>query len=133
MKNENNNIDKEFTDIDKEKINKTYIIVGFLYLLVIILSIFLILGIKNQKDTVKDNISKDEQIEDELIDIEKKEQSEDELIDIEEEKQSVNHDNDIDNNHSNNLFKDVHSQIKDYNSKENETMEDARDLLDQVR
>ena len=49
-------IDEDFEDIDKDKMKKNYIIVGILYLLVIILSVLLILGIKNQKDTVKDKI-----------------------------------------------------------------------------
>lgn len=53
-------IDTEFTDIEKESKYKNYIIVGILYLIVVILSIFLIIGIKNQKDTVKENINNED-------------------------------------------------------------------------
>lgn len=51
------NIDNEFTDINKESKSKPYVIVGILYLLVIILSVILILGLKHQKDTINDSMS----------------------------------------------------------------------------
>lgn len=54
-----NTLDTEFVDINKESKYKDYIIVGILYVAVIILSIFLILGIKNQKDIVKNNIKEE--------------------------------------------------------------------------
>ena len=56
MDNKNSNIDNDFVDIAKENNNTIYIIVGILYFIVIILSIFLIIGVKNQKDVVEDNI-----------------------------------------------------------------------------
>lgn len=55
-KNKESNIDNEFTDINKESKSKPYIIVGILYLLVIILSILLIIGLKHQKDTINNSI-----------------------------------------------------------------------------
>ena len=56
-------IDTEFTDIDKESKYKDYIIVGILYFVVAILFVFLILGIKNQKDVVKNDIEENIQTE----------------------------------------------------------------------
>ena len=50
-------IDEEFLDIDKEEMKKNYIIISILYVIVIILSVLLILGLKNQKDIVKNNIN----------------------------------------------------------------------------
>lgn len=49
-------IDSDFADIDKDSMKKIYIIVGILYLVVVILSVLLVIGIKNQKDTIKDKI-----------------------------------------------------------------------------
>lgn len=54
MKNE---IDAEFTDINKESKYKVYVIVAILYVIVIILSILLVIGIKNQKDIVENNVN----------------------------------------------------------------------------
>lgn len=48
-------VDTEFADINKESKKKIYTIVGILYIIVIILSILLFVGIKNQKEVVKDN------------------------------------------------------------------------------
>ena len=53
-------IDTEFIDINKESKYKNYVIVGILYLIVIILSIFLIIGLKNQKEIVEENIPNQE-------------------------------------------------------------------------
>lgn len=50
------NTDSEFTDINKENPYKNYIIVGILYIIVIILSILLIIGIRNQRQMVENNI-----------------------------------------------------------------------------
>lgn len=54
-------IDEDFMDIDKESMKKNYIIIAILYLFVLILSILLFLGIKNQKATVKDKIDNKEE------------------------------------------------------------------------
>lgn len=51
----NNEVDKDFIDINQENKYKNYIIVGILYLLVIILVILLILGLKSQKNIVEHN------------------------------------------------------------------------------
>jgi len=59
----NDQIDTEFTDIEKESKYKNYIIVIILYIIVIMLSILLIYGIKNQKDELKDNINNEKNIE----------------------------------------------------------------------
>ena len=46
----------EFADIDKKSNNKNYIvIVVILYIVVIILIALLVLGLKNQKDTIINN------------------------------------------------------------------------------
>ena len=50
-------IDNEFIEIEKKDYRYVYIVVAFLYLIIIVLSIFLILGLKKQKDTVKNSIS----------------------------------------------------------------------------
>ncbi|MBR6690040.1 MAG: hypothetical protein IKL65_01755 [Bacilli bacterium] len=59
MKDDMNNIDKEFTDINEESKYKNYVIVIILYIIVILLTILLIIGIKNQKDVIETNIDKD--------------------------------------------------------------------------
>ena len=59
MEERNTEIDKDFSDIDEKNKYKDYIIVGILYILVIILSILFIIGIKNQKDVIKNNIKND--------------------------------------------------------------------------
>lgn len=59
-------IDSDFADINKEEMKKNYIIIGILYFVVIILSILLVLGIKNQKDTVKDKIDSDKETNDKV-------------------------------------------------------------------
>ena len=56
-------IDTEFTEINEENKNKTYIIVGILYGVIFILSIILVMGLKNQKDVVEDNINRQPQVE----------------------------------------------------------------------
>lgn len=48
-------VDTDFTDINKEKNYKSYIIVGILYVIAIILFILLIFGLKNQKNIVGNN------------------------------------------------------------------------------
>ena len=53
----NNEIDKDFADINEESESKNYIIVIILYVLVIILTILLIFGIKKQKDVVENNLN----------------------------------------------------------------------------
>ena len=116
---EKENIDKEFTDIDKGIENKNYIIVIILYVIVAILSVFLILGIKNQKDTVKDNINNEKPIEEtkENDDTKQKEQQ-------------------TDNNEtqdSNNIFDDARKEVDNFNSKQNEQMEDELNILNQLR
>ena len=50
-----NKVDNEFADINKDNAIKSYIIVGILYILVLILTIFLILGIQNQKEVIDNN------------------------------------------------------------------------------
>lgn len=67
-------IDSDFADINKEEMKKNYIIIGILYFVVIILSILLVIGIKNQKDTVKDKIDSDKEVNDK-VEEEKKEDS----------------------------------------------------------
>ena len=59
-------IDSDFSDINKEEMKKNYIIIAILYFVVIILSILLVLGIKNQKDTVKDKIDSNKEVNDKL-------------------------------------------------------------------
>ena len=115
---EKENVDKEFTDIDKENNNKNYIIVGILYVIVIILSIFLILGIKNQKDIVKDNINNEKKTQESLQNKsnETKEQQ-----------------NNTKTQDSNNLFDNAQSKVDEFDSRENEKIEDGLNLLDQVR
>ncbi|MBQ9071763.1 MAG: hypothetical protein IJY25_01210 [Bacilli bacterium] len=62
----NNDIDakdmaNDFADIDKKDTSKNYIvIVVILYILVISLTIFLVLGIKNQKKEIPNNIQNNE-------------------------------------------------------------------------
>lgn len=63
MDEKNIEIDKDFSDIDEKNKYKDYIIVGVLYILVIILSILFIIGIKNQKDVIKNNIKNDNDIQ----------------------------------------------------------------------
>ena len=58
-----NNVDTEFTDIDKENKYKDYIIVCILYVIVIILFILLILGVKNQREVIENNIEEEQTIE----------------------------------------------------------------------
>lgn len=120
MKNENKNIDTEFIDIVKENNNKSYIIVGILYVAIIILSVFLVLGIKNQKDVIKDNL-KEEKVEE---------------SNMEEENSTTNakeEQNNNETNDQNNLFEDVHSEVEQFNKNENEKIEDGMNLLDQIR
>ena len=50
----------EFKEEKKENKNKSYVIVVVLYAIVIILSVFLYLGLKHQKQVVKDNLDKTE-------------------------------------------------------------------------
>lgn len=50
----------EFKEEKKENKNKSYVIVGVLYAIVIILSVFLYLGLKHQKQVIKDNLDKTE-------------------------------------------------------------------------
>ncbi|MBQ2946746.1 MAG: hypothetical protein IJE04_02730 [Bacilli bacterium] len=59
-------IDSDFSDINKEEMKKNYIIIAILYFVVIILFILLVLGIKNQKDTVKDKIDSNKEVNDKL-------------------------------------------------------------------
>ena len=66
QKEEIEEIDSEFLNIDKDVMKKNYIIVGILYFIVVILSILLIIGIKNQKDTIKDKIDNDNKINEKL-------------------------------------------------------------------
>ena len=121
MEKENKNIDTEFTDIAKENLNKNYITVGILYVIVIILTIFLILGIKNQKDIVTDNISNEEQLEESLL----QEQNNS-------SKEEVQDNNQNSNSNSNNLFDDVHSEVDNFNTTENDRLNDEMNLLDQI-
>ncbi len=48
----------EFKEEKKENKNKSYVIVGVLYAIVIILSVFLYLSLKHQKQVIKDNLDK---------------------------------------------------------------------------
>ena len=57
-----NNIDNEFTDINKESKSKPYVVVIILYIIVIILTILLIFGLKHQKDTVDNAINETNKI-----------------------------------------------------------------------
>ena len=59
----NNQINNEFTDIEKESKYKNYIIVIILYIIVVTLTILLIFGIKNQKKEIKNNINNSTNIE----------------------------------------------------------------------
>lgn len=54
MNNEINEMEmsNEFVEINKESKYKTYAIVIILYILVIILTVFLVIGLKNQKEVV---------------------------------------------------------------------------------
>lgn len=63
----NKDMSLEFKEEKKESKNKSYVIVGVLYAIVIILSVFLYLGLKHQKQVVKDNLDKKE-INDSIID-----------------------------------------------------------------
>lgn len=54
----NNSMSNEFVDIETNSKNKYIPIVIILYIIVIILTIVLILGLKSQKDTIKDNLAK---------------------------------------------------------------------------
>ena len=116
---EKENIDKEFTDIDKGIENKNYIIVIILYVIVAVLSVFLILGIKNQKDTVKDNINDEEPIE--------------EIKENDDAKQKEQQQNNNETQDSNNIFDDAREEVDDFNSKQNEQMEDELNILNQLR
>lgn len=49
-----NNIDEEFKEIENSKNNYIFIVI-ILYIIVIILSIFLVLGIKKQREVVIKN------------------------------------------------------------------------------
>ena len=55
----NKNEENEFLDIDRKHGKNYMIVVGILYLLVIILTIFLVIGIKKQKDVVKSSLNED--------------------------------------------------------------------------
>lgn len=63
-KEKNEEVLEDFKDIQSKSKNKDYIIVAILYLLVIVLSIFFVIGLKNQKDTVKDNINDKNNVQD---------------------------------------------------------------------
>lgn len=128
---EKENIDKEFTDINKGIENKNYIIVIILYIVVAILSVFLILGIKNQKDTVKDNIDSNEQIE-ETKDKNNTQTSKEEKEDINTQTQEEQKAKDSETKDSNNLFDDTHKQVDDFNSKQNERLEEEMNILNQL-
>ena len=56
MNDNENNMSNEFKDVETKK-NTYVIIVIILYLFVILLTILLILGIRNQRDTVKDSLN----------------------------------------------------------------------------
>lgn len=73
-------VDEDFADIDKETIKKNYIIVGILYFVVVILSILLVIGIKNQKDTIKDKIDNNKENTEEKEDNIKENVEEDEVV-----------------------------------------------------
>lgn len=66
IKEEKIEIDPDFSDIDKKTMKNNYIIVGILYFVVIVFSILLVIGIKNQKDTVKEKIDSDKEINDNI-------------------------------------------------------------------
>lgn len=59
---EQEQLDSDFVDIDKEEMKKNYIIISVLYFVVVILFILLVIGIKKQKDTVKDKIDSEKEI-----------------------------------------------------------------------
>ena len=128
---EKENIDKEFTDINKGIENKNYIIVIILYIVVAILYVFFILGIKNQKDTVKDNIDSNEQIE-ETKDKNNTQTSKEEKEDINTQTQEEQKAKDSETKDSNNLFDDTHKQVDDFNSKQNERLEEEMNKLNQL-
>lgn len=54
---ENVKIDEDFKDLKENENKKMYTIVGILYFIVIVLVIFLVIGVKHQKDTVENNIN----------------------------------------------------------------------------
>lgn len=56
---EENEISNEFKNIEKPNKVKSYVLIAFLYSIVIILCVFLYLGLKHQKQVVKDNLEKD--------------------------------------------------------------------------
>lgn len=102
-------IDADFIDIDKDEMKKKYIIIGILYFIVIILSIFLVIGIKNQKDTVKDKIDNDKEINEKV-----EEEKNDSVITEETPKDEEKEDNNIpdtNNNNNNNNELNILDQI----------------------
>ena len=118
MEKENNNIDTEFTDIAKENFNKNYIVVAILYVIVFILTIFLILGIKNQRDVIENNINNEENVEEKLP----------------QEQNSLPNEEPQENNQTpnNNLFDDVRTEVDNFNEKNNDKLNDGMNLLDKL-
>lgn len=118
MKNDmENNIDTEFTDIEKLNKHKKYVIVGILYIIVIILSIFLVIGIKNQKDTVKNNIEKETTTKKEETIKENNVEKETE-VNIEQENKSI--------------IEDANSTVEETNNQIEENNELYKNILNEV-
>lgn len=100
-------IDSDFVDINKEEMKKNYIIIGILYFVVIILSILLVLGIKNQKDTVKDKIDSDKETNDKVEEnngeiVVPEEKPEENIIPDEKPEEEPQKENDTPNTNNNN-------------------------------
>lgn len=137
MKEKNKVVEQEFLDINKENKYKDYIIVGILYVIVIILCVFLVLGIKNQKEEIKNNINDnnqtvednktkndidmpDEKAEENNIEIDDNNLKKEETPKLEEGKKE--------NNTSNNFFENLSSNIQQMN----EDKKNELDIMNQI-
>lgn len=136
MKDKNKDIEQEFLDINKENKYKNYIIVGILYIIVIILSVFLVIGLKNKKDEIKNNINNnptveengskndidmpDEKVEDDNIDIEENSSKKEDTTKLNEQEKE--------NSPSNNFFENISSNIQEMNKDKM----DELDIMNQI-
>lgn len=119
-----NNVDQEFLNIDKENKYKDYIIAGILYIIVIILSVFFIIGVKNQKDEIESSINNN------LNDNANSNINEDNTItestpSNSEEELNIKDDSD----NSDNLFENISSNIEEIT----EEQDDELNILDQIQ
>ena len=136
MKDKNKDIEQEFLDINKENKYKNYIIVGILYIIVIILSVFLVIGLKNKKDEIKNNINNNPTVEENgsKNDIDMPdEKAEDDNIDIEEnsskkEDTTKLNEQEKENSPSNNFFENISSNIQEMNKDKM----DELDIMNQI-